>query len=98
MTSFSAGHIILTPTQPVEQLATAGVKPRSHALYRLSYRTPPPPPVTLPLDESQQMSNVILVTKCDDVSSWLDESQQMSNITLVTKCDDVFYRLIRTNK
>ena len=35
MTSVSAGHIILTPTQPV-----GSGRPQSLALYRLSYRAP----------------------------------------------------------
>ena len=45
MTSISAGHIILTPTQPVESgRPQRGSNPdlltRSRALYRLSYRAP----------------------------------------------------------
>ena len=47
MTSVSAGHIILTPTQPVwsgRGDQTHDLLTRSHALYRLSYPLPPPPP------------------------------------------------------
>ena len=47
MTSVSAGHIILTPFQPVgcgqpQRGRIRDLITRSHALYRLSY--PPPPP------------------------------------------------------
>ena len=43
MTSVSAGHIILTPTQPVgsgrsQRESNPGLLTRSRALYRLSYR------------------------------------------------------------
>ena len=47
MTSLSAGHIILTPTQPVGSRAGGHSGDRAHdlltksrALYRLSYRAP----------------------------------------------------------
>ena len=46
MTSASAGHIILTPTQPVGSAGghsgnrTRDLLTRSRALYRLSYRAP----------------------------------------------------------
>ena len=48
MTSVSAGHIILTPIQPVGsgRPRTRDLLIRSSALYRLSYRNPPPPPPT----------------------------------------------------
>ena len=48
MTSVSAGHIILTPTQPVgsgrpqHRNQTRDLLTRSRAFYRLSYRPPPP--------------------------------------------------------
>ena len=49
MTFVSVGHIILTPTQPVgrgrpQRKSNARPPTRSRALYRLSYRAPPPPP------------------------------------------------------
>ena len=45
MTSVSAGHIILTPTQPVgsgwpQRELNPGPPHQSRALYRLSYRAP----------------------------------------------------------
>ena len=41
MTSVSAGHIILTPTQPVgNENRTRNLLTRSRTLYRLSFRVP----------------------------------------------------------
>ena len=61
MTSVSAGHIILTPIQPVgserpQRESNPGPFTRSRAVYRLSYCPPPPPPP--PTDEEVRKTHI----------------------------------------